>query len=232
MYSIQRAIFGFLSLLLIEAVLFAQGRGTIDMRNQVAPIQREQIEAMQYDRLYISGYSDIEKPALPLAVSVQSISPISAKTGKALVELRIENIGKQPFRLPMSREAKVLHNSGNQERRILFCSMELISESSPADRTVAVGLIAYGGSSDDGSFFLLKQEESVVLRYEADFQSAWMPARRWKESIATGSVLAGVQCSQQSLALPPQAAANEKVYRIVSGEVVRSSNTVKLSLEP
>jgi hypothetical protein len=225
-----RSLYVLFVLLLLQLHAQAQNRGTVEMRNQLAPIQQEQIEALRYD---MSTNTSEAGPPMSLAVSVQSISPIS-KAGTVTVELLIENTGNAVFRLPISREAKLLHYEPNQDRRVFSCDIELINERSPNEQIITGGLSTYSASMEPSSTFELRRRESLTVRFEANISSAWNIRKDWKDRIAHGTALGGVSCYQTGLKLPPNSVPDpkKKLYSLSFSERIRSTNSVPLSFAP
>jgi hypothetical protein len=104
-------------------VLAQQNDRALDLRTQIAPIFEEQMDAQRYRAITV--VDGLTPPLFPIALTIESISPISQATRKALVVLAIRNTGAQPFRIPISRELKILHAADNQDRRTFTCSAHL-----------------------------------------------------------------------------------------------------------
>lgn len=214
-----------------------QNSKSIDMRNQLAPIAAEQIEAVQ--GLVVAIVSDnpnAQERFLPLRVTLQSVTPISLsnldplKADLGLVEVSIQNVGDHKVAIPISREMKVLHAVGNQDRRIFSCAVKLSLEPSK-EEILYSGLTLYSSSTDSTTVTELLPKETLNIRFEINFQSALTTnAERWREHIGDGVVFGRVECSQQYLTLPQNAVAGERRYQGRSSDVLRS-NEIRVSTQ-
>ena len=207
-----------------------QSRRTADLRAQSVPIMEEQLQGLRFRKSSVTDSSGADD-SLPLKVTVQSITPVSKSAPTAIVELLVENIGKRSFSLPTSREVKVLHYDGNQDRRIFFCQTKLTP---PATEIMVFGAIStYSSSNDPASLLQLRPEESVQLTYEANFESLFgADIRKWHDGIANGAILARVDCFQQTLTPHPDSTREQRHYLVTNSEVVQSGNALRLSLNP
>jgi hypothetical protein len=206
-----------------------QGHRTVDVRNQLAPVPREQLEAARFST---SGPSDGVVTPFPLALTLQSISPVSELNGKAIVELFVLNTSNAIFRLPVSREMKILHWDANVDRRMLVCSLRLTHETSK-EETIALGSITFSSSGDPSSVVELQRGESILYRFEADFQLPWeVDAAKWKDGIRNGMILSGVMCTQERFIRPYDAPKDARVYGSERSQGVRTNNVLRLSLKP
>ena len=214
--------------ILLTATAQSQGRRTVDLRDQLAPVAQEQSDAARFST---SGPSDGVVTPFPLALTLQSVSPVSLN-GKANVDLVVRNIANATYRLPVSREMKILHWDGNADRRMLVCSLRLMHEISK-EEGLAVGAITFSSSGDPSSVVELQRNESIVFRFEANFQLPWeVDATKWKDGIRNGLVLAGVTCSQERLIRPHNAPKDARVYGSERSQGVRTENVLRLSLQP
>jgi hypothetical protein len=197
---------------------------TVDIRQQIAPIEEEQYDAARFTAWNTAGGE------LPLTVTVQSISPVSfAARNTAVAELVVRNTGTKDFLLPVSREMKLLHPDVNTDRRMLACIMKLTNEVS-GEQTISTGVMTFSSSEDPSSTMVLRPRESLVFRYEASFRLAWeTDAGKWKTASDKGEVLVGVECSQQTYVPFPNAAKAERKYSSVGSQPVRSANMVRIS---
>jgi len=214
-----------------------QNSKSIDMRNQLAPIAAEQIEAVQ--GLVVAIVSDnpnAQERFLSLRVTLQSVTPISLsnlaplKADLGLVEVSIQNVGDHNVAFPISREMKMLHAVGNQDRRIFSFAVKLSLEPSK-EEVLFSGLTLYSSSTDSTTVTELLPKETLNIRFEVNFQSALTTnAERWREHIGDGVVLGRVECSQQYLTLPQNAVAVERRYQGRISDILRS-NEIRVSTQ-
>ena len=170
MGRIRVAVFVAIPLLALQSLTptaNGQSRGTLDLRNQPAPIAEEQQDAVRF-----SAMATGDENPLPLRLTLNSVVPVSLETGQALVEMSIQNVGRGTFRLPVSREMKLLHVETNGDRRMFVCSMRL-SSGSFSEEAVTPGFVTYSSTEDRSSVVELRPQESILLTYEASFRLAW-----------------------------------------------------------
>jgi hypothetical protein len=214
-----------------------QNSRSIDMRNQLAPIAEEQAEAAKGVVLAIvSDNPNAQERSLPLQVTLQSVTPVSLaklaslKADLGLVEISIQNVGDHNVAIPISREMKMLHAAGNQDRRIFSCAVKLSLEPSK-EEVLFSGLTLYSSSTDSTTVIELRPKETLNIRFEVNFQNALTTnAEQWREHIGDGFILGRVQCSQQYLTLPQNVVAGERRYQGRSSDVLRS-NEMRLSIQ-
>jgi hypothetical protein len=211
-----------------RSVYGQESRRVVDLRNQLVPIAEEQVDAVRFS---IVGRGDGTGVPFPVSLTLQSISPVSELTGRAIVELVVQNTSDRKFRLPVSREMKLLHADGNEDRRRLVCSMLLTHDGS--ETTIALGAITYSSSGDPSSSLELLPRESALFRFEASYTSPWeLDRSKWKDGMNRGAVRSGVQCAQERFILSPEALRGERRYVSDLSDAVRSSNDQLLSLRP
>lgn len=230
MGRIRAAVFIAIPLLALQSLAptaNGQSRGTLDLRNQPAPIFEEQQDAVRFNAM-----STADENPLPLRLTLNYVVPVSLETGKALVEMSIQNVGRGTFRLPVSREMKLLHVETNGARRMFVCSMRL-SSGSFSEETITAGFVTYSSTEDRSSVVELRPQESILLTYEASVRLAWQTdAGKWRQAAASGTVVTSVECGQETLALPPNAVKNERRYVSAITAKVRSVNTIPLTVGP
>jgi len=210
---------------------------SIDMRNQLAPIAREQAEAATGMVVMVLSDDPNEKEAsLPLRVKLLSVTPISlsnlasAKADMGLVEISLENIGDHNVAIPISREMKMLHAEGNQDRRTFSCSFKL-SLGPSKEEVLFRGLNGYSSSTDSTTVIPLRPRETVNIFFEVNFQNALTTnAEQWRDRSMGGPVPGRVECSQQILKLPNNAVAGERRYQGISSGILRS-NEIGVSIQ-
>jgi hypothetical protein len=146
----------------------------IDLRTQPQPqlqLERWFQDVHEPSIINIVYTQDKETPRLPnpLAVSVRSISPLTARY-TAVVEAAFQNIGEQMVRFPVSLEMKLLHQRGSTEHRSFQCSVLALHDG--WERVAAVAsLYTFMSTAEPNSFVELAPKETAVVRFEAYFSS-------------------------------------------------------------
>jgi hypothetical protein len=208
-----------------------QGTHTVDVRNQLVPILQEDIAASDYSVLHrMIPDSD---PSFPLRILIESISAVSKSVPTAVVKLQLQNLGDRPLSVPVSREVKVLHYPGNEDRKVFFCSIGLTP---PANEEMMFGGVTlYSSSTEPSSRVLLAPKESLQLTFEAIMQRIFEEEElsKWHKQINDGQILAKVVCGQNVLTPRPENVgppAKRQYWGVT--RATHSENKVRLILNP
>lgn len=105
---------------------------------------------------------------LPLKLTIRSVEPRSIARGQKLViELLVQNIGSEPYYLPVARNDGTVHAQGNKQRRVWFVDIRLhdVRGGPPVTRLCET---TAGSVSAPTSLLRLGPSTVVTLRFESD----------------------------------------------------------------
>lgn len=172
---------------------------------------------------------------LPLAVTLRSISPVSASS-KAVVSIGVRNNGDRSFRLPTYTDHRLLHWKLNEDRRMFSCPVLLQSDDWPGKEYRIEALRTYSASDHpdmERTVFNLMPGREAELRFEVDFGAGWgSDTRIWKDSIGKGGVTARVACLQDVLMPDLTVQTTARTYVSTNSTKTALSGALPLTLQP
>jgi hypothetical protein len=107
-------------------------------------------------------------PKLPLEIRFDLITRSPVRRGIMIVQLRLRNIGTEPYLLPIGRDGDLALRPANRGRREL--RFELQQHFEPEFRFSAP--VSFGSADLPGSFLTILPNASVRVRFQVDVSSA------------------------------------------------------------